>query len=121
VLSVKGIEQRFHSNRTEFGKLKRRIKEAKSGRSILAELTSKQKWKLRAFTFYEPFLKRRRQDKDAEMGNVSIRRTRDLRFENCSSSYHRGFHAHFNIVISLCLPQVLLLIPFLFPYAFLNE
>jgi hypothetical protein len=48
------ITQRFDSNRTEYGKLKRRIKAAKSGCKALEALTAKQKWKLSHYAFYEP-------------------------------------------------------------------
>jgi hypothetical protein len=95
------VWRRFESNRTEYGKLKRRIKEAKSGCRALKALTECQQWKLSHYAFYEPHLKRRRQDPDAELGNVSICRTRDLR-----------------IVLFLLIPFLFLLIPlhYIMPY-----
>ncbi|XP_041355768.1 uncharacterized protein LOC121373293 [Gigantopelta aegis] len=54
-LITKDIETKFRSHRTEYGKLKNRLKKRKSGGGKLV-LTSLQKWKLRQYTFLDHFL-----------------------------------------------------------------
>ena len=72
------VHKRFDYNRGDYGKLKRRITEAKSNHKTLKALTEIQQWKLNHYACYEPYLKRRRpdrQDREDELGNVSICRT----------------------------------------------
>ncbi len=67
------VRKRFWSNRTDYGKLKAKIKNAPSGSSAASiGLTAIQRWKLANWSFIEPFIHRRRNPAGAEMGKVSI-------------------------------------------------
>jgi len=66
--------KRFRSNRSDWGKLKDRVKGSASGSGALKPLTVIQKWKVQNWAFLEPFIKRKKnRQAQAEMGKVSIR------------------------------------------------
>ncbi len=67
------IDTRKRSNRTDYGKLLERSKRSKSG-SGTSGMTAVQRWKLKRWSFVEPFIHRRKQSRSAELGHVSMKK-----------------------------------------------
>ena len=67
------MRTRFDSNRTDYGKLSERVKHCVSGAAgATIALTPIQRWKLNRWSFVAPYIKKRRQPRNVEMGKVSI-------------------------------------------------
>jgi len=73
---------RFKSIRTDYGKLKRELKEGKSG-SGAKKLTPLQKWKVKRYSFLDAYIKVRASED--QLGKVSI--SQDNLFLNCCGSF----------------------------------
>lgn len=67
------IDTRYWSHRTDYGKLRRRVAESKTGGGgDDIKLTPVQEWKVKRWSFIAPYIKKRRQHKATELGKVSI-------------------------------------------------
>ena len=80
MFAADSVNKWYSSNRTDYGKLKDRIKNAPSGSGALSLLTPIQKWKLANWAFIEPYIKKRKNPPDSEMGKVSIRNNLQIMF-----------------------------------------
>ena len=67
------VETRYWSHRTEFKKLRDRIKNSKSGEGGTGiQVTDLMKWKLRRWAFLDPFIQIKKATYSQELGKVSI-------------------------------------------------
>lgn len=88
MFAAESVHKRYWSNRTDYGKIKGKIKNSPSGSSALTiALTPIQKWKLANWAFIEPYIQRRRNPTGAEMGKVSIRNNLQIMFTLLSSAF----------------------------------
>lgn len=65
------VETRYWSHRTEFKKLRDRIKNGKSGEGS-SQMTDLMKWKLRRWAFVSPYIQMKKATYSQELGRVSI-------------------------------------------------
>ena len=81
MFAAHSVNTRYWSNRTDYGKIKDKIKNSPSGSSAASiHITAIQKWKLANWAFIEQYIKKRKNPKGAEMGKVSIRNNLQIMF-----------------------------------------
>ena len=70
-VTADGVHRRYTSIRTEYKKLRDKVRLSKSG-GPRVDFTDMMKWKVRRWRFLDPYIKEKRSKFKQELGKVSI-------------------------------------------------